>query len=152
MKDVKRILVVSRSAVDCRKAVRYGLKLSKTLGAEMFLTYIDDDILNDIGADLAVSKKEAVAENRELQQVIKRELDALIASEQESGTPVKVTENFVNDRLYDGVMEFVKKEKIDLLVMMAHPEGRIERTLFDPDYDKLIHDLPCSIFLVKEEI
>jgi len=152
MKDVKRILVVSRSARDCRKAVRYGLKLSKTLGAEMFLTYIDDDVLSNVGADLLISKKEQDEENRELQQEIKRELDALIVSEQEAGTPVKVTENFINDRLFDGIMGFVKDNKIDLLILMAHPEGRIERTLFDPDYDKLIHELPCSIFLVKEDI
>ncbi|NPA24500.1 MAG: universal stress protein [Deltaproteobacteria bacterium] len=152
MEDVKRILVVSRSTSDCRKAVHYGLRLSKTLGAEMLLAYVDDDILNNVGADLAISKKELDEENRELQQEIKRELDALIASEQEAGTPVRVSENFINDRLFDGIMGFVEKENIDLLILMAHPEGRIERTLFDPDYDKLIHELPCSIFLVKEDI
>ncbi len=150
MEDVKRILVVSRSTRDCRKAVRYGLRLAKTLEAKMFVIYIDDDILNDVGADLAVSEKELMEENRQLQRQIRRELDALIASEQESGTPVKVTEDVVSNRLYDGIMESVKKENIDLLIMMAHPEGKIERTLFDHDNEKIIHELPCSIFLVKE--
>ncbi len=151
MEDVKRILVVSRSTRDCRRAVHYGLRLAKTLGAEMFVAYVDDDILNNLGASLATSKDETREENRQLQQQIKKELEALIASEQESGTAIKVAEDFISDRLYDGVVNFVKKENIDLIIMMAHPEGKIERTIFDHDNEKLVHDLPCSIFLVKEK-
>jgi nucleotide-binding universal stress UspA family protein len=45
MEDIKRILVVSRSTKDCRKAVHYGVSLSRKYGAELYVMHVVHDPL-----------------------------------------------------------------------------------------------------------
>jgi len=48
-------------------------------------------------------------------------------------------------------VKMVKEEKIDLLILSAHAEGRIEHALFGGENDAIIRRMPCSILLVKDE-
>jgi nucleotide-binding universal stress UspA family protein len=130
--------------------VHHGLKISKAIGSELFVAHIDVDILNQEGGNIATSRKDLQEEYNQEKQKIKAELDRLIASEQDSSNPVIVKDTIVSNKLYADVIRLVKDNDIDLLIMMAHPEGHIEIALFDQDNAKIIRDLPCSIFLVKE--
>jgi nucleotide-binding universal stress UspA family protein len=49
------------------------------------------------------------------------------------------------------VLKIVEEKKIDLLIVRAHQEGRLERFLFGYGNENLIRRLPCSILLVKDE-
>ena len=40
MKDVNRILVVSRSTKHCQKVVHYGASLAQKYGAELFVIHV----------------------------------------------------------------------------------------------------------------
>ena len=40
MKDVKRILVVSRMTENCRKAVQYGISMSQKNNAELYVVHV----------------------------------------------------------------------------------------------------------------
>jgi nucleotide-binding universal stress UspA family protein len=50
------------------------------------------------------------------------------------------------------ILKFIEEEKIDLVIMRAHEEGRIERILVGGSNDAIIRKMPCSIFLVKKEL
>jgi hypothetical protein len=41
MEDIKRILVVSRMTTYCRKALHYGISLSKRYGASLSIIHLD---------------------------------------------------------------------------------------------------------------
>ena len=43
MEDIKRILVVSRMTKDCRKAVHYGVSLSRKYGADLYVIHVVHD-------------------------------------------------------------------------------------------------------------
>jgi nucleotide-binding universal stress UspA family protein len=47
-------------------------------------------------------------------------------------------------------MKVVGEEKIDLILMSAHEEGRLEHVLFGGENDAIIRKMPCSIMLVKK--
>lgn len=47
------------------------------------------------------------------------------------------------------IRKVVVEENIDLLLMPAHEESRLEQFLFGRINDALIRRLPCSILLVK---
>ena len=50
------------------------------------------------------------------------------------------------------VLNVVKEDTVDLLVLRAHEESRIERFLVRSNNDELIRKMPCSIVLVKSEL
>lgn len=49
------------------------------------------------------------------------------------------------------ILELVKQENIDLLVLRSSAEGRLERLLVDGSNDEIVRTMPCSVFLVKQE-
>ena len=51
----------------------------------------------------------------------------------------------------DEIMQVVKEEKIDLMVLLSHEEGRLEHMLFGHDNDAILRRMPCSILLIKRE-
>ena len=50
------------------------------------------------------------------------------------------------------VLKLIKEEDIDLLILRSHEEGRLERMLVGGNNDEIIRAMPCSVFLVKQEI
>ena len=48
--------------------------------------------------------------------------------------------------------QIVHNEKIDLVVLRAQEEGRIEHFIISGSNDAIIRKMPCSIFLVKDEL
>ena len=49
------------------------------------------------------------------------------------------------------VFRVVQEKKIDLLIMRAHMEWRLEHFLFGRSNEEIIRKMPCSIMLVKDE-
>jgi universal stress protein A len=148
MKDVKRILVVSRSTRYCRKAVRYGVSLARKYGAELYVIHAVYDPFIFGGWNLPAPtldqeyKKELEESRQELNHIIREET-------KEGGITIK--ELIREGKPTEAVLKTVKEEHIDLIVMLAHEEGRIEHFLFGRSNEEIIRKIPCSILLVKKE-
>lgn len=147
MDDVKKILVVCRIPEYCRKAVRYGVSLSKRYGAELYVVHViyDPFILGDW--NLPIPSIEEVY--KKVLANAKKELDKVIAFEKEKGMVVK-------ELIREGdpakeILKTVTDEKIDLLIISTHGEGKLEHLLFGRSNDELLRKMPCSILTVKEE-
>ena len=76
MEDIKRILVVSRSTKDCRKAVHYGVSLSRKYGAALYVMHVVHDPLIFGGWNLPIPSLEE--EYRTMLKEAKKELNAII--------------------------------------------------------------------------
>ncbi len=82
-------------------------------------------------------------------QEAKELLNTIIEQEKQSGYPIH---ELVSDREpVEEIERVVREEKIDLLLMSAHEEGRIEHALFGGENDSIVRKMPCSILLVKNE-
>ncbi|MBI4699414.1 MAG: universal stress protein [Nitrospirae bacterium] len=147
MEDIKRILVVSRSTKDCRMAVHYGVSLSEKYGAELYVIHVIHDPLIFGGWNLPIPSLEE--EYRIMLKEAKEELDAIIKKEKNKGMAVK--ELLKEGRPAEVVLSAVKEENIDLVIMLAHEEGRLEHFLFGRSNEEIIRAMPCSILLVKKE-
>jgi len=150
MKDIKRIMVMSRSTMSSRKAIHYGFEMAENTGAQLYITHVYSNIFNMEGGNIFNSQDELREEYNLMQREARADLDELIAREEKSASPVKIREIEVEGPVYDEISDLIRKEEIDLLVMPAHPEGHIESYLFDHDNQRLIRRMPCSIFLVRE--
>jgi len=147
MKDVNRILVVSRSTKHCQKAVRYGVSLAQKYGAELFVVHVMHNPFSLEGWNLAIPSLQM--EYERLQQTFREDIDQIIEAERTKGLAIKAVMKEGNPS--DEIIKMVKEEHIDLLIMLAHEEGHIERFLFGRDNEDLIRNMPCSIMLVKKE-
>ena len=75
-------------------------------------------------------------------------LDRMVKAEREKGLQVT---DWVKDGVpAEEIRNVVEQEQIDLIIMLAHPEGRLEHFLFGRTNDAIIRSLPASILLVKK--
>ena len=147
MEDVKRILVVSRDTKYCRKAVQYGVSLSRTYGAELYVIHVVHDPLIFGGWNLPMPSLE-----EEYQKVLnqaRKELHSVIDSEKKKGMTIK--ELIKEGDPTEVLLKAVKEEDIDLLIMLAHEEGHLEHFLFGRSNEDIVRKMPCSVLLVKKE-
>ena len=150
MDDIKRMLVVSRSTKHCRKAIHYGVLLGKQQEAELYVLHLFNDPFCLEHCQLPiVSLKSMQEEYRAMQEKAKADLETLAEAERANGLPIQV-------RVRDGnaskeILRLVKEEKIDLLILLAHEESRLEHMLFGRTNEELLRELPCSLLFVQKE-
>ena len=146
MEDIKRILVVSRMTRNCRVAVHQGISLARKYGAELFVIHVVHNPFGRQGWSLPTISLED--EYQKILKDAKAELDRIIRQEQGTGLPI--TELIKEGEPTQEILKTVREEHIDLMVMMAHEEDRIEHLVFGRSNEDLIRKMPCSILLVKK--
>ncbi|MGE5189213.1 MAG: universal stress protein [Gemmatimonadota bacterium] len=146
MESIRRILVVAADIKHSQKAVRYGISLARSYGAGLLVLHVEHDPFGAEGWNLPFLSVDD--EYKELLREARKELDRLIRAEAGKGLPV---EEMVRRGEPVGVIRAVVEEKkVDLIVMPAHEESRLEHLLFGRINDAIIHKMPCSILLVKD--
>jgi nucleotide-binding universal stress UspA family protein len=151
MENIKRILVVSRMTQYCQVAIRCGVALARRYDAKLLILHLVSNPIADMKAVNAPGLifSDEHKNYQDIQREAKEELDKVIRKVIKDGFPVN---EIISD--HDPVKEIakvVKEEKIDLMVMLSHEEGRLEHALFGGEMDAIIRSLPCSILLVKNE-
>ena len=72
----------------------------------------------------------------------------MVKVEIDKGLPVTV---FVKDGMpAEEIKKVADEKKIDLIILLAHEEGRLEHFLFGRTNDAILRKLPASILLVKK--
>lgn len=147
MVGYKRILVVSRMIQTCRPAIQAGVALARCYGAELFILH---PVHNPFGLKgWSLGTMSIARQYEELLKETGKKLAEIVAAEKAKGMTIK-------ELLRDGepteeILNTIKEEKIDLLVMLAHEEGFLENLLFNRSNDELVRKMPCSLLLVKKE-
>jgi nucleotide-binding universal stress UspA family protein len=147
MDMIKHILVVSWLTPSCSKTIQFGISLSSKYQAELSVVYVMDTTWLTGWSIPMVSMEEERKREREknkedLHQMISNEnkRDRIIKEFVREGTPSEV------------ILKLMKEENIDLLILRSHEESRLERLLVGGSNDEIIRAMPCSIFLVKQEL
>ena len=149
MEKVKHILVVSRMSQYCKEAVDIGISLAKKYGSRISVLHLITNpvTMEALNAPLPYPDQQHKSYSS-IQEEVRAELDKILQKEINSGLQLKI---IVKNGSVDEVMQVVKGEGIDLVVMLAHEEGRLEHLLFGRDNDAILRRMPCSILLVKRE-
>jgi universal stress protein A len=147
MEDVRRILVLATDIKNSRKAVRYGASLARNYGAELVVLHVVHDPFGAEGWNLPFLSIDQ--EYKKILDDAKADLAKLIRIEAEKG--LSVTEMVMEGEPTGVILQVIKDKRIDLLLVPAHEEGRLEHFLFGRSNEDLIRKMPCSIILVKQE-
>jgi universal stress protein A len=147
MEDVKHILVVSRMTKYCGRAVHYGVSLAKKYGTALTVVHVVHNPFGIEGWNLPLPNLDK--DYRKLLEKTRRQLDDIIETENKSGMHIDVLVR--EGEPTAEVLTVIREKQVDLLVMLAHEEGRLEHFLFGRSNEALIRKMPCSILLVKKE-
>jgi universal stress protein A len=148
MEDVKNILVVSRMTKDCQKAVHYGVALSRQFGTRLCVLHVEHNPFGLGGWNLPMPYSLEDEYHKVLKDA-KKDLDKIIEMEQAKGMQISVS--IKEGEPTEEILKFVKEQKIDLMILAAHEEGRFEHFLFGRSNEALLRRMPCSILMVKKE-
>ena len=146
METLKNILVVSRSTEHCVKVVRTGISLARQYGARLHILHIIHDPFSLNGWNLPVPSFHD--EYLNMVDKARHEIDQMVQVEKAEG--VVVNEWIRDGEPVDEVQRVVESEAIDLILLLAHKEGRLEHFLFGKTNDDIIRKLPATLMLVKK--
>jgi nucleotide-binding universal stress UspA family protein len=153
MEQIKNILIVSRMTPYCREAVQFGISLAQKYQAKLQVLYLPTPPV-DIGGEAVNAPglflDEEYRNYKSVQEQAKEELEKALRSELATEIPVRTM-------VKDGpplqeIAKVVREEDIDLMLMVASEESRLEHLLFGQETDAIIRSLPCSILLVKRDL
>jgi nucleotide-binding universal stress UspA family protein len=144
MEDIRRILAVSWMTQYCQRTVHYAVSLAAKYGAELSVIHVIDTLWSQ-GWNLPTMSQEESRE-KEMER-IQSELDNIIGKETKGD--VKIKKIIKEGDPVEEIMKVIEEEKIDLVILRAHEEGRIERFLVGGSNDAIIRKMPCSVFLVN---
>lgn len=145
METFNNILVVSRSTQHCINVLRAGISLARKYGARLHILHIIHDPFNLDGWNLPVPSF-----NQEYKKMVtkaRQELDRMVQEEKAEG--LAIDEWIKYGEPADEIQNVVESENIDLILMLAHKEGRLEHFLFGQTNDAIIRKLPATLMLVK---
>lgn len=146
MKKIEKILVVCHSTMHCRMTVHRGIELARAYNAKLYVVHVVHDPFNMEGWNLPFPTFHD--EYEKLITKYKKELHGIIEKEQGRGN-LEVKEWVQDGDPADEVIKIVESEKIDLVILLSHEEGRFEHFLFGHSNDKILRRMPCSILFVK---
>ncbi len=147
MEDITRILAVSWMTQYCRRTVHYAVSLAAKYGAELSVIHVIDTLWLQSWNFPAISRED---ESRKDMERIKAELNDIINTESKGG--IKIREIIKEGDPVKEILKIIGEEKIDLVILRAHEEGRIEHLVIGSSNDAIIRKMPCSIFLVRGKI
>ena len=147
MEDIRRILAVSWMTQYCQRTVHHAVSLAAKYRAKLSVIHVIDTSSLQ-GWNLPGMSQ--VEERRKDSERIEAELDTIIGGETKRGGKIKKI--IKEGDPVEEILKVIGEEKIDLVIMRAHEEGRIERLLVGSSNDAIIRKMPCSIFLVKNEL
>jgi universal stress protein A len=147
MKGVKRILVICRMVTHCGEVVHYGAILARQFRAEVFVLNVIHDPFGIQGWNLPLP---SLAEDyRKLLEKTRKDMHEIVTREKQTGLAIQ--ELVLEGKPVDEILKVIKEQNIDLLVLPAHEETRLEHFLFGRDNEELMRKMPCSILFVKSE-
>ncbi|PKN50816.1 MAG: universal stress protein [Deltaproteobacteria bacterium HGW-Deltaproteobacteria-13] len=143
----KHVLVVSWLTKHCNKTIQFGISLSRKYKAELSVIHVMDTTWLKGWSIPMVSVEQ---EHKRDMEMRKAELHEIISAEKKKGMEIK---EYVREGTPSKViLKLIKEEHIDLLILRSHEENRLERMLVGGSNDEIIRAMPCSIFLVKQEV
>ena len=147
MNDIRRIMVLAMDIKHSRETVRYGVSLVRKYGAELVVLHVHHDPFGVDGWNLPFLSVDE--EYKELLKEAKNDLEVVLRAESAKGLPVK--EVIRKGEPIGVIRKVVEEERIDLLLMPAHEENRLEHFLFGRVNEAIVRRMPCSILLVRQE-
>jgi nucleotide-binding universal stress UspA family protein len=142
---IESILFPTEFSEGSSYALEYAVDLAKRYNAKLYLLHVIYDIAKGAGWYVPhISMDELY---KDIEKGVKKELDRF-GNEELRGLK-NVVRTVVIGVPHDEITEFVKKNKIDLIVMGSHGKKGMDRILFGSTAAHVVRFAPCPILTVR---
>jgi nucleotide-binding universal stress UspA family protein len=131
-------------------AAQYALALSRSTGASLLAFYVvNTKALSDLVKARIFLEEEQMDYEMELRADADRYLNHV--RELASGKGIPVETDSVTGSVYQEIINRVKQDDIDLLIVGEISHIRSRRDEFFDEVDRAVRTVPCSVLIVKDE-
>lgn len=143
--QIKSILFPTDFSEGSSQALQYAVDLTKKYGAKLYVVHVIYDIAKATG--WYVPHRSVDEMYKDIQEGAKKELDRFGVEELSA---VKDIERTVLTGIpHEEVMNFAKKNKVDLIIMGTHGRKGIDRILFGSTAAQIVRFAPCPVLTVR---
>ncbi len=147
MNVIKRVLVVCSIMVDCTEIAHFAASLARGMGSELFMLTV---IYNPFGVKgLSLPMPSLQKDFDALLEKINKDAQTIINREKLQG--IRVHHMVREGKPEKEVVAAVDEQQIDLLVLPAYHQTRLEYFLFSGFNKALLRRMPCSVLFYKRE-
>ncbi|MFQ5913484.1 MAG: universal stress protein [Nitrospinota bacterium] len=143
--EISKVLVAVSFSSGSKTALDFAGSLAERYNADLIVLHVIHDPFGTEGLHMpyVYVKEEEWEKHR---KKVTDELHALIR--EKVGAGVNLKEFVVEGNPSQKVLEIIREEGVDLLVLSHHPSGWLERFLTGHDTSRLAERAPCNVLMV----
>jgi nucleotide-binding universal stress UspA family protein len=148
MNKIKNILALTDFSESSREAVRYALNLAKTVGAEVTVYHVAD--CSDPAEPYRLSENERIditsPKYERLRKKAQLDLARFLNQNFADLVPwVKIRERVEVGMPEKNILDWVKREGADLVVISTDAPSDLSKRFFDSLAAKIVENIPCPV-------
>jgi nucleotide-binding universal stress UspA family protein len=143
--EIKGILFPTDFSEGSSQALQYAVDLTKKYGAKLYVVHVIYDIAKATGWYVPHVSMDQMY--KDIQAGAKKELEKF--GVEELGEVKNIERTVLTGVPHEEVMNFAKKNKIDLIIMGTHGRKGIDRILFGSTAAQIVRFAPCPVLTVR---
>jgi universal stress protein A len=142
---IKKILIPLDFSDHTDEIVSYGVQLARRFQAEVHLLHVIPNLDYFTPYESFLAAESLVSVQKDIETEVTKDLQAV--AQKIEGVPVK-------QAIHSGVafleiIDYVRTEGIDLIVMGTHGRGGIEHILIGSVAEKVVRKSPCPVLTIR---
>ena len=144
---LKNILVATDFGEAADVALRYGQTLAKHFGANLHVLHVAQNAyFNAVGSDAYVAMTPGLQE--EVEAAAKKQLAELLLDNDRSGPSTTAVVETSSSPVF-AILDYAKRNRIDLLVMGTHGRGPMAHLLMGSVAERVVRLAPCPVMTIR---
>jgi nucleotide-binding universal stress UspA family protein len=145
MMEIKSILFPTDFSEGSSQALQYAVDMSKKYGAKLYVVHVIYDIAKATGWYVPHVSMDQMY--KDIEEGAKKELDRF--GVKELNGLKSLDRSVVMGVPHEEIINFAKKNKIDIIVMGTHGRKGIDRILFGSTAAQVVRFAPCPVLTVR---
>jgi nucleotide-binding universal stress UspA family protein len=143
--EIKGILFPTDFSEGSSQALQYAVDLTKKYGAKLYVVHVIYDVAKTAGWYVPHVSVDQMY--KDIQEGAKKELEKF--GVEALGEVKNIERTVLTGVPHEEVMNFAKKNKIDLIIMGTHGRKGIDRILFGSTAAQIVRFAPCPVLTVR---
>jgi nucleotide-binding universal stress UspA family protein len=145
MMEIKSILFPTDFSEGSSQGLQYAVDMAKKYGAKLYVVHVIYDIAKVTGWYVPHVSMDQMY--KDIEEGAKKELDRF--GVEELGGLKNLERSVVMGVPHEEIINFAKKNKIDMIVMGTHGRKGVDRILFGSTAAQVVRFAPCPVLTVR---